>query len=117
MPDDHGDDFNSSTVLTYGSLNAHLSPSDSDWFDIAEARAGDVLSTLGSTDTFGLLYDCDYLPMAGDDDGGIGLNFHLVVPEGACYLEVRGYVSTIEGDYTLVLAAGDDTLDTGLASP
>ncbi|MCA9572390.1 MAG: hypothetical protein KC656_31340, partial [Myxococcales bacterium] len=117
VPDDHGDDFNSSTVLTYGSLNAHLSPSDSDWFDIAEARAGDVLSTLGSTDTFGLLYDCDYLPMAGDDDGGIGLNFHLVVPEGACYLEVRGYVSTIEGDYTLVLAAADDALDTGLASP
>ncbi|MCB9690927.1 MAG: lamin tail domain-containing protein [Alphaproteobacteria bacterium] len=106
--DDHGNDRFNATNLQYGSLDAHLDPGDSDWFEIVDWDAGSVVQTLGSTDTYGVVYDWHGNAILGNDDDGAGTNFRLVVPGNASYLEVRGYSGSSNGDYTLVYAAADD---------
>ncbi|MCA9573761.1 MAG: hypothetical protein KC656_38280, partial [Myxococcales bacterium] len=65
--DDHGNDRFNATNLQYGSLDAHLDPGDSDWFEIVDWDAGSVVQTLGSTDTYGVVYDWHGNAILGND--------------------------------------------------
>jgi len=93
---------------------------DSDWFVLSEQflqayqREADVSSgdpgteiavvafTVSDLDTTITLHDSDGNEIGYNDDGGDGGNARIVVSGDApLYLEVRGYGSWVEGDYTL----------------
>ena len=76
---------------------------DVDWFRLDVPRAGQLtVQTTGGTDTYGTLYGPGGQIGENDDDGE-GYNFRIVmyVQPGTHYVEVRGFDSSVEGDYLL----------------
>ena len=108
--DDHGDTTSDATPVavpskTVGALDGG---GDRDYFRVELAAAATLkIETTGNADTFGTLWDGAGLPLETDDDSGAGLNFRIdrSVAAGTYYVEVRGFRSSIEGPYTLHVAA------------
>lgn len=71
-------------------------------FDV-EAPGFYRLYTAGQVDTVGSLLDAGFNQIAGDDDGGHGLNFLIgrELGRGAHYVVARGYGSGSSGPFTL----------------
>ena len=104
--DDHGGDRASATPLSIPSAtDATLTRGDRDYFRFDVTQSGTLtLHTIGSTDTYGTLFDGSGRELQRDDDGGSGLNFRIsrgTIAAGTYYLEVRGYNSGTSGDYRL----------------
>lgn len=110
--DDHGDQLEDATVLDIPDgawvLDAELDAGDTDVFRLELEGTGTLsLSTTGSTDTFGTLYDTAGNELASDDDGGANTNFLIDVADagGVYYLAVRGYAGSTTGAYQLQITA------------
>ncbi|MCB4763923.1 MAG: ricin-type beta-trefoil lectin domain protein [Sulfurovum sp.] len=108
--DDHGNDRSRATVVkpnstTLGSIGV---AEDVDYFKIVIPRSGRlIVSTAGSTDTFGYLLDAQgsYV-LAHDDNSGLGRNFKFLksVTAGTYYVKVRHHsFSSGLGRYSLVV--------------
>jgi hypothetical protein len=108
--DDHGNTLSSATSAN---LNASVAgaieaPGDEDWFRIQVTTPVSVmLTTQGTTDTFGHFFDGSGQELARDDDAGESLNFQIqyAVSSGTYYLRVRHYSATGTGPYTLVISS------------
>ena len=84
---------------------------DLDYFRINVSRAGRLRAyTTGSTDTYGTLFR-GTSQIARNDDGGSGTNFSIAanVQAGTHYIEVRGYVNTATGPYSLQVSLSGST--------
>ena len=114
LPDDHGDDKESATVVSLSSITSgEIDDSDDvDYFKVIVDRLGTIKAyTSGSLDTIGELSNEDDSIVVTNDDSGSGLNFSIsseVIP-GTYYIKVEGY-SSATGDYTLNVEfeQGDD---------
>ena len=109
IPDDHGDDRDSATLVTSGMpFIGNIDPvADEDYFSIAVSGVGTLrAATTGSTDTVGTLYDSTGNELATDNDGGTGTNFdlsHRITAAGTYYIRVTGS-GTGTGMYRLRVA-------------
>ena len=109
--DDHGDTAGTATVVdVVGTVEVagNLGAGDFDVFQLdLNGAESFTVSTTGSTDTFGTLYNASGLQVATSDDDGEGLNFSIQRDaSGDTYLiEVRGYSTSTTGDYTLRIEA------------
>ena len=108
VSDDHGNIRRMATGIGIsGSVGGVLEiGGDIDYFRIVVTSATTiVLSTEGSTDTFGVLEDEDGVVLASDSHGGPGANFRIVhrLMPGTYYLRVQGQDRTATGDYTILL--------------
>jgi hypothetical protein len=84
------------------------SEADVDWILLEiPAAAGQttiVAETYGGIDTFMTLYDADEVEIAGDDDGGYGINARIEqsLAPGRYYLTVRPlYLDGMEAEYSV----------------
>ena len=109
--DDHSNSTNAATALTPANvpLNAVLGDaSDLDYFSFSAGSGGRFLnlSTTGTTDTKGELYDADSNLLISKEDGGVDTNFSMsgVLPEGTYFIEVSSGSTGGSGAYTLNLA-------------
>lgn len=103
--DDHGDTYESATVLVIGEMTEGEieTAGDVDVFEITIDRRGILtVYTEGSTDTEGSLYNSDYTYEESDDDSGEGWNFSIEVniEPGTYYIEVSGWGEST-GQYEL----------------
>ncbi|MCB4762196.1 MAG: pre-peptidase C-terminal domain-containing protein, partial [Sulfurovum sp.] len=84
---------------------------DVDWFKIVIPRAGTfTVSTTGTTDTYGVLYDANGTEITSDDDSGSGHNFKISrsITVGTYYVTVRHRDSSVTGGtYSLVVHFDD----------
>ena len=112
--DDHGDSIESATVdwvpvgfdfvANAGSIAA---PGNRDFFAIFLFDAAlTSVSTTGSMDTYGILYDGEGAKIAEDNDGGPGRNFRIERSLGAgiYFVEVRGFGNST-GSYEVGVGA------------
>ncbi len=107
--DDHGNDRDAATTVVIPSTtDGNLTHNDRDYFRIEIAQAGTLdLSSTGSRDTYGTLFDGAGRTLSRNDDGGQEYNFRIVtgwLQVGTYYLEVRGYSPSVTGDYSLSVA-------------
>ena len=109
--DDHGNSFADATIATvneviYGSIE---SMGDIDMYKFtAQADAIYTISTLGSTNTFGYLYDDKQLLRMSDDNSGDGDNFYFsstLIAGKVYYIKVVHASTTGTGDYRLAIAS------------
>ena len=103
---DHGDDRASATPVEIPSTTSgNITFGDRDYFRIDVTRAGSLtLTTTGSTDTYGVLYDNNGTQLRANDDSGQNYNFRIAVGSvsvGAYYVMVRGFGGSTRGDYSL----------------
>ena len=96
-------------TLPYTSPQQSISPiGDEDYVRVVlKQDAPLTISTTGSTDTYGRLFDASFKQLAFNDDSGDYRNFFIAreLPAGTYYIETRGrsrYRTT--GDYTLNVA-------------
>ena len=108
VSDDHGDDPSTATPVAIPSnTDGEITRGgDRDYFRIDVAEAGIVsFETTGSIDTFGTLYRNDGTVIGQDDESGPRPNnfriADVLVLEGSYFLEVRGYSSRTEGEYSM----------------
>lgn len=104
--DDHGNSFSTATVVSpNSSRNGRLEANgDIDVFRFTVSESGVLsLSTTGTTDTVGSLFDASQTLIAQNDDGGSGLNFGFDTPvsAGTYYIAVSGFDGATTGNYTL----------------
>ena len=105
--DDHGDTANEATPVSVNSpTDGNLErEGDMDYFAFQLPTAGELLVyTTGPTDTYGTLTRSGSGFSREDDDGGEGVNFRIEVPDaraGSYYVQVRGYMPSRTGTYTL----------------
>ena len=107
--DDHGNDRASATAVAIPSTtDGILTRGDRDYFRIEIAQAGTLdLSSTGSRDTYGTLFDSTGRKLRENDDSSQGYNFRIVtgwLQAGTYYLEVRGYSVNTAGGYGLSVA-------------
>lgn len=110
--DDHGNGMSTATLIGQdsGTQGRIETGGDYDYFRIVLAESGVlVVGTLGSTDTFGFLYNSSGSELARNDDS-VGTNFRIVyaVSAGTYYVAVRHYNNTGTGAYEMTssFAAG-----------
>ena len=87
--------------------------SDIDVFRIDLSEETEVLvSTTGSTDTIGELFDANGMSLRFNDDAGIGLNFamQLTLAAGSYFLQVTGW-SGATGPYVLEMRTPEEVQD------
>jgi len=104
--DDHGGTIATATSVglntsTPGNIEA---VADEDFFQLTVPSSGTItVSTTGSTDVFGSLYNASGAILQEDDDSGDGQNFQIEYTASAAtyYLRVRGYNGIRTGAYTL----------------
>jgi hypothetical protein len=119
--DDHGDDVATATQLLVditqqdvtGTVPSTLDAGDYDVFEIEvvndfnSAPVQLSLSTTGSTDTYGTLFDLNGNVIAQNDDENPSVSYNFgfstAVQPGVYYLEVRGYSTSTSGAYDLVV--------------
>ena len=110
VEDDHGDDFDTATLVELGSsVDGRIDPGDDrDVFkiDLSEASGPTDLwvYTLGEFDSYGGLYDSTGRPIEFNDDSFFADNFRAssirsVVQPGIYYVIVVGFRG-VSGDYT-----------------
>ena len=109
--DDHGDILSEATQASLGSSTAgSLLAGDTDYFRVTMSSSGTLVAyTTGSTDTYGSILDDSGAVLATNDESGESSNFLVFtsVSSGTYYIEVRGYNSSIIGNYTLHVVASD----------
>jgi hypothetical protein len=104
-PDDHEGTFAGATPISFGeSVAAKLERvGDSDLFRFQVIQTGVVVvTTTGTTDTSGVLYDASQRVVARDEDGGEGPNFRIAtgLRPGIYFIQIRGFGSAA-GNYVL----------------
>ena len=104
--DDHGDSAETATNIDVVSSTAGvLGPAgDEDYFRITIANSGEMtVSTIGSTDTYGIIYDATGNALAEGDGQGLDANFSLIlsVSAGDYYIRVEGSDEEVTGEYVL----------------
>ncbi|MBT7307224.1 MAG: PKD domain-containing protein, partial [Gammaproteobacteria bacterium] len=105
--DDYGNDQASAALISEnGDLSGVIEAGgDNDYFRLELGAAGELtVSTTGSMDTYGYLYDESGGRLASNDDGGVGTNFsytYSIPAAGSYYVRVRAYSSTAIGGYQL----------------
>ena len=104
-PDDHEGTFAGATPISFGeSVAAKLERSgDTDMFRFQVIQTGVVvITTTGTTDTSGVLYDANQRVVARDENGGDGPNFRIAtgLRPGIYYIQIRGF-GTATGDYAI----------------
>jgi len=102
---DHADSFTTADTISQDSTtSAEITYNDYDYFKVVIASSGTLnISTLGSTDTVGYLYNINSTQLTSDDQSGVSNNFAFTytVTAGTYYIKVKGY-SGATGDYSLV---------------
>ena len=107
--DDHGDSFLCATALTVGGSSASgqitysSSAADGDMFTFELSSSATVtITSTGSTDVTGTLYNADGDILDSDDNGGSSPNFQIVesLAAGRYYVRVEG-VGTTTGSYSV----------------
>lgn len=103
--DDHGDSFETATLVTVGSITSGRInlEDDQDFFKFTVSqRAKYVIFSRGITDVRGRLYDEQYSQMTYDYNDGEEDNFRIEydLSPGTYYLRVIGYWNTV-GDYAV----------------
>ncbi len=98
--------FNSATTIAIdASIDAEINPAgDEDYYRIEVSSATDLsFYTIGSTDTYGFLYDSDANQITFNDDNGVGTNFQISrrLSVGTYYLRIRHWNSGGTGSYRL----------------
>ena len=115
QPHEVGDAMLSAAPLAFDvPVHAALNySSDIDVFRIVLSEETEVLlSTTGTTDTIGELFDADGESLRFNDDGGVGLNFALqsTLAAGSYFLEVTGYGGDT-GPYVLEMQTPEEIQD------
>ena len=114
LESDAGDSPATAIPLAMGeSFAGYLSTGDIDYFRITVSSSATlVVTTTGSTDTYGVLEDSAGRVLNEDDDGGEGDNFLMraVLRPGTYYIRVRGLAAFNTGTYTLTIQI-DDQMD------
>lgn len=97
--DDHGDSFICATSVTVGGSSASgeitssNTTNDVDMFKFVLSSSATVtITSTGSTDVQGNLYDADGMLLDSDDDSGTGSNFEITqsLAAGTYYVQVKG---------------------------
>lgn len=105
--DDHGDTFATATRVSRPSATAGnlYIGTDVDCFLFTLTAASSVtIRTTSSLDTYGFLYNASGALIAANDDTSFSdLNFRIItiLPAGTYYVKVRGYNSSVTGNYSL----------------
>ncbi|MFM7180782.1 MAG: choice-of-anchor D domain-containing protein [Verrucomicrobiales bacterium] len=104
-PDDHEGTFAGATPISFGeTVAAKLERvGDTDIFRFQVVQTGVVVvTTTGTTDTSGVLYDVNQRVVARDEDGGEGPNFRIAtgLRPGIYFIQIRGF-GTAAGNYAL----------------
>lgn len=113
--DDYGDSFSSATtVSSNSSRNGQLEViGDRDVFRVTVPQSGLLsVSTSGSTDTVGALYDEAQSLLAQNDDsfnGGRNFGFDAAVTAGTYFIVVSGFDDATTGSYTLNIGFAADS--------
>ncbi len=108
IADDHGNAVGGATLITADSMTPGSLEigGDEDFFSFTLGeRRNMTLSTNGGVDTFGTLFDASGTEIASNDDPTTGeLNFRIdqTLSPGTYFVRVRGYDSTVLGEYELV---------------
>jgi hypothetical protein len=117
--DDHSDTFGGATSLAVnGNRAGQLEVNgDKDMFRIDVPQSGTLrLSTTGSTDTAGELFDASQTRIANNDDGDFS-DFNFIIESqvsaGTYYLLVSGFNDSRTGSYTVYADFIADDGDTG----
>ena len=109
LPPGIGQDLDSTLAGATGvslgsSTRGSLSARDIDYFRVTMGSAGTLTAyTTSDMDIEGAILDSSGTVLARDGDSGEGLNFRVSVPvsAGTYYIEVKGWLSSTTGDYTL----------------
>ncbi|MGB0644434.1 MAG: choice-of-anchor D domain-containing protein, partial [Akkermansiaceae bacterium] len=106
IADDHGDNSESATTLTVGTVTTGIleQGSDVDVFKIELSIMGSfTVQSAGTTDADARLLDANSAELAKDSDSGNNLNFSISrdLAAGIYYLEVRGAGQATTGSYRL----------------
>jgi archaellum component FlaG (FlaF/FlaG flagellin family) len=106
LPDDHEGTFEGATPFNFGEeVKGQIERvGDTDMMRVQVFQAGVVvISTTGSVDTSGVLFDANRRVIAKDEDGGEGSNFKisLGLKPGIYFVQVRGFGATATGPYVL----------------
>ena len=104
--DDHGNGTVDATTVGLSSTTAGVvdTVGDDDYFKIVVSSGGTlIVTTLGSTDTFGTLFDSSGEVVQEDDDTGDFTNFRVQsnLTAGTYFLRARGYNGVETGSYSL----------------
>ena len=99
------------TTLSNGIVsNGNISQGGEYWYKFVPSICKEyTFTTIGSTDTYGELYQGSTL-LSSDDDSGQGYNFkitHTLVPGTEYMLKVRGYSSSTTGSYSVSAGSTD----------
>ncbi|MCB4751106.1 MAG: PPC domain-containing protein, partial [Sulfurovum sp.] len=120
IPDDHSSTLGDARPIspnstTSGSIEI---PGDVDWFKIVIPSGGGILtvSTTGSTDTNGSLYNASGREVASDDNNGSDHNFKITQTVTAGIYYVRVSASSLTGRYELVSQFDDHGSDRSTAA-
>ena len=109
--DDHGNTRSGATRIDLGSsTTGSLSEEDADYFVVEMPSAGLlVATTMGTTDTYGILLDESGNILAEDDDTGVLLNFWISadLSAGTYYIQVKAPAFALGGDGDYMLQVTD----------
>lgn len=105
--DDHGNILSAATPATVGAAaGGSISPAgDDDWFKVTVVQSGYLsVYTLGTTDTYGMLFDANGLLLDRNDDStDHNFNIKRFVAPGTYHVCVRHYNQTSgTGEYSFV---------------
>jgi hypothetical protein len=111
--DDHGNSFSNPTQVYLNSVVAGAinNPGDEDMFKFIPTATGKYrFESIGSTDTYGYLYDFDGNLLSSNDDGRAP-NFFIeynLTKNQVYYIKIKHYYSTLTGGYGFLVTNGDD---------
>ncbi len=108
---DAGDNPATAIPLAVGEPFAgYLSAGDIDYFRVTVSSPVTlVATTIGSTDTYGIIENSSGSVLNENDDSGEGSNFFMgvAVGTGTYYIKVSGYDTSSSGTYTLTIQMDD----------
>lgn len=105
--DKHGNSFSSAAPINIESnVDAGIdNAGDVDYFSFTAPRTGSyIITTTGTTDTYGYLYASNQSLLTYNDDSGEGNNFQIVynlTANQTYYIQIKHYNATGTGLYTL----------------
>jgi hypothetical protein len=117
--DDHGNSISSATLITpNNSISGNIEIlGDHDYFGFTlNSESNVTLSTIGSTDTYGTLFNHSGNIILANDDGGENTNFKIqrILPAGTYYLKVNAYSDSNIGSYTIEFSSSTEEIPFGL---
>src|SRR5437867_3650678 len=104
--DDHGNDPSTATPISPGTVTPGVieTSGDIDYFRLSVTKSGwYYITTRGTTDTYGQLYDSVLNLLASDNDSGEANNFRIVwqLTPGTYYIRVAANFTSTTGAYQL----------------